>query len=148
MDMFKISAAKWFFITIILAFVFSMLYSAAAYLSSKIAKGKAGFKNGINFAAVRNTALLPYILLGIVFSIFNPSIGLSICALGMISGICYSTDAVKGIDGIDGNKSSRYTITIHICVLIIEAIILNLVVKGEIHSLIESLESFFSYSLF
>lgn len=102
---YKFSQAKAFFITMLLSILFSVLLILLFRVAALILKAKTSWRQLMALVAVRSIALLPLILVGCVFFLMNPVVGIVIFYCSGLLGLCFMLSAIRGIEGMDSDRA-------------------------------------------
>lgn len=120
---YRFSQAKAFFITMLFSILFSILLILLFRVAALIMKAKTSWCQLMALAAVRSIALLPLILVGCVFFLMNPVVGIVIFYCSGLLGLCFMLSAIRGIEGMDNDKAVYIVFVVTIVFMLISSFI-------------------------
>lgn len=120
---YKFSMAKAFFITILFSILFSALLILLFRVATLIMKAKTSWRQLMTLVAVRSIALLPLILVGCVFFLINPAVGIVIFYCSGLLGLCFMLSAIRGIEGMYNDRAVYIVFAVTIVFMLISSFI-------------------------
>lgn len=120
---YKFSQAKAFFITMLFSILFSVLLILLFRVAALIMKVRTSWRQLMALVAVRSIALLPLILVGCVFFLMNPVVGIVIFYCSGLLGLCFMLSAIRGIEGMGDDKAVYLVFVVTIVFMLISSFI-------------------------
>lgn len=120
---YKFSQAKAFFITMLFSILFSVLLILLFRVAALIMKVRTSWRQLMALVAVRSIALLPLILVGCVFFLMNPVVGIVIFYCSGLLGLCFMLSAIRGIEGMGDDKAVYIVFVVTIVFMLISSFI-------------------------
>lgn len=120
---YKFSLAKAFFITLLFSILFSVLLILLFRIAALIMKAKTSWCQLMSLVAVRSIALLPLILVGCVFFLINPVVGIVVFYCSGLLGLCFMLSAIRGIERMDNDRAVYIVFVVTIVFMLISSCI-------------------------
>lgn len=137
---FEFPIAKACISALVLSIILSVVFAGILFvLTNVIFKGETDFMKMICVVGAKDLALIPFTLVALLLSLFNPIYSISVLSLGVILGYFYAAQALKGAVNIDENKS----VNILFLSFAIMVIVNGIAIKTAIPTILPSITSIF-----